>query len=205
MGFAISAPSSSSPTVISTSATASAATASAAAAASSNAHHHAALREAVRELSGGTATSLSAPPTETLAALATEDPAHMKVDELSALATATFQGVPGVLAADPGKAVALWRVAAARGSLDAAYSLAVCLRDGKGAEKDAGTAYGMLHTLARDHNYNMAHVRGSELGRNVPVPSPDLLLLLCVLRSTRSGSCFWPATVPPRCAFGLPP
>jgi TPR repeat protein len=123
----------------------------------------------VRELSGGAATSLSAPPAETLAALAAEDPAHMKVDELCALAAATFQGVPGVLEADPGKAVALWRVAAARGSLDATYSLAVCLRDGKGAEKDSEAAHGMLLTLAKEHNYNMAHVRPRH---SLPSPPP---------------------------------
>ena len=119
---------------------------------------HAALRDAVRELSEGTATTISPPPRETMIALSGEDPQNLKVDELCALASATFQGVPDIIAADPTKAIELWRLAAKRGSLDATYSLAVCLRDGKGTMKDPTTAYTMLAKLANDHNYNIAHV-----------------------------------------------
>ena len=119
---------------------------------------HAALREAVRELSEGTATTLSAPPRETMIAMAAEDPQNLEVDELCALASATFQGVPDIIDADPTKALELWRLAAQRGSLDASYSLAVCLRDGKGTSKDLATAYTMLAKLANEHNYNIAHV-----------------------------------------------
>ena len=90
--------------------------------------------------------------------MAAEDPQSMKVDELCALASATFQGVPDVLEADQSKAVELWRVASDRGSLDAMYSLAVCLRDGKGVDKDLEAARGMLSKLANDSNYNIAHV-----------------------------------------------
>ena len=119
---------------------------------------HAALRDAVRELSEGTATTLTPPPRETMIALSGEDPQNLKVDELCALASATFQGVPDIISADPTKAVELWRLAAQRGSLDATYSLAVCLRDGKGTLKDPAIAYTMLVKLANEHNYNIAHV-----------------------------------------------
>jgi TPR repeat protein len=104
---------------------------------------------------------MTPPPQETLEAMAAEDPQTMKVDELCALASAAFQGVPNVLEADQSKGVELWRIASDRGSLDAMYSLAVCLRDGKGTDKDLEAAYGLLSKLANDSNYNIAHVRAA--------------------------------------------
>jgi TPR repeat protein len=118
---------------------------------------HAALRDAVRELSEGTASTMTLPPDEVIQKWDQEDPSVLNGDELNSLARAHFEGINGVYV-DLRKAVELWKLAAEKGSLGAYYSLAVCYRDGKGIEKDATTAFSMLKTLAEKNNFNSAHV-----------------------------------------------
>ena len=61
-------------------------------------------------------------------------------------------GSAGELPKDEAQAVAVWRAAAARGSIEAKYSLAVCLREGRGCATDAVAARARLSELAGDGN-----------------------------------------------------
>ena len=120
---------------------------------------HIKLREAVRELSNGSSTAISVPSDNILKEWKSKDISLLSDDQLTELARAYFEGVPDLIDVDHIKAVKLWKFAASRGNVDASYSLAVCLRDGKGITADSTAAIKILQDLCENHNYNMAHVR----------------------------------------------
>ncbi|KAJ1400316.1 hypothetical protein B484DRAFT_339236 [Ochromonadaceae sp. CCMP2298] len=55
------------------------------------------------------------------------------------------------------RAVEIWTQAAARGSVEARYSHAVCLREGRGVSIDAALALAKMRALADAENYTLAH------------------------------------------------
>jgi TPR repeat protein len=55
------------------------------------------------------------------------------------------------------KAFEVWTEASTRGSIESTYSLAVCLREGVGCNKDPTRAFELMETLADKHNYYLAH------------------------------------------------
>lgn len=146
---------------------------------------HAALRDAVRELSKGLAKPLQQPPASELhhwdalfrSHTPNTDPKILSTDQLEALARAYYEGpnqaaptstgtshttattplTPHSLPRDEPRALAAWSLAAARGSVEAAYSLAVCLREGRGCSQDSSEAFSRMIALAETNNYHLAH------------------------------------------------
>jgi len=137
---------------------------------------HATLRESIRVLSqGGGAGSatrpMTLPPASTLHEWNQTSLDLLAVDQLEVLARSEYekaegeQGAVGAIVAkveSPQKhlerAVELWREGASRGSIESTYSLAACLREGKGmANKEPKEAFELLKMLAEEHNYNLAH------------------------------------------------
>lgn len=115
------------------------------------------LKEAVRELSEGQASLLSHPPIETLRKWDSLSLSDLSVNQLEELARAYFEGTTD-FPADDVRAVSVWKTAMERGSIESSYSYAVCLREGKGIEKDTTKAYQIFRKLAESHNYPLAHV-----------------------------------------------
>jgi TPR repeat protein len=119
---------------------------------------HAALREAIRELSLGSSKSISLPPSKDLDAWKSQQSSDLETEKLELLARAYFEGRSDMFPQNLPKAIELWGEASARGSLEAAYSLAICHRDGVGVDRNANEAFSMLLKLAEEKNYNLAHV-----------------------------------------------
>lgn len=85
-----------------------------------------------------------------------QTPIELSIAQLEELAGVHLDG-KGV-AKDELKAVEYLNAAAARGSINARYSLAVCKKDGKGMAMDKEAAFRELKDLADTHNLNHAHV-----------------------------------------------
>jgi TPR repeat protein len=77
-------------------------------------------------------------------------------DQLDDLARAYFDGDDG-RQQNFNKAFALWCQSATKGSIGGTYSMAVCLREGKGTAKDSSRSFQILSSLADDKDYMLAH------------------------------------------------
>lgn len=121
---------------------------------------HAILRGAIRELSQGLSKPLQLSPAATLqkwdaAFRGGSEP--VTTEQLEELGRAYYEGGSEALEKDEAMAVAVWRAAADRGSVEASYSLAVCLREGRGCAKDSNEAYARMLLLAEKNSYHLAH------------------------------------------------
>lgn len=168
---------------------------------------HAALRDAVRELSQGLSQPLQQAPASQLAewdaVFRTTQSQALTTDQLESLARAYYEGPPAAssegeqgLPKDETQAHAAWMLAAARGSIEASYSLAICSREGRGCVKDAPAAFARLSELADVHNYHLAHVSGvpsfaalfPSLALTLPsISLPSISLSLSLLNLTLSA------------------
>lgn len=66
---------------------------------------------------------------------------------------------------DPELAVQAWTLASKQGNTDAAYSLAFCLLNGIGTERDEEEAFRLMFPLADSYDNAYAHVSGEEMWR----------------------------------------
>jgi len=125
------------------------------------------LKEAVRELSHGMSKPMQLSPADTLnkwaATFRGEKEKELSTEQLEELGRALYEGAasePGTtvdLPKDEALAVQVWRSAAQRGSVEASYSLAVCIREGRGCAKDSKDAFERMLELAEKKNYHLAH------------------------------------------------
>jgi len=126
------------------------------------------LKEAVRELSHGMSKPMQLSPADTLNKWATafrgEKEKELSTEQLEELGRALYEGAPAPepggtvdLPKDEVLAVQVWRCAALRGSIEASYSLAVCIREGRGCAKDSKDAFERMLELAEKKNYHLAH------------------------------------------------
>lgn len=135
---------------------------------------HAILREAVKELSHGLAKPLQLSPMSSLlqwdAQFRSNNESQLTIEQLEELGRAYYEGHADpnigeidptgsstILAKDEVMAVAVWQAAALRGSVEASYSYAVCIREGRGCTKDPKEAYSRMLALAEKSNYHLAH------------------------------------------------
>jgi hypothetical protein len=91
-----------------------------------------------------------------LQSLHTLDLQTMPLSEVEELARMCFEGSPHI-EKNPSKAVELWTIAADRGSLEAKYSRALCMKDGIGIDKDGKKAAEELSFLSKEKDYHLAH------------------------------------------------
>jgi len=123
------------------------------------------LREAVRELSGlglggelYTNHDISSIPLSNILMLKDMDVNSLSIDQLEILGRTYFDGINEGFNKDVNKAIDIWNIAAQKGSIEAQYSLAVCIRDGVGkVEKDSKKAFDIMIKLAEEKNYHLAH------------------------------------------------
>lgn len=118
---------------------------------------HIALRDAVKELSKGSATPPSLPPTLTIQEWMNKDLTNLNIYQLEQLARAYHEGISGIIDQNSVKAVEIWKFAMDRGSKNASYSYAASLRDGVGVERNIIAAFGILKKLADEDQYNLAY------------------------------------------------
>lgn len=116
------------------------------------------LADAIKTLSHSTTMINQRPNVESqLHSLETLNLQTMPLSEIEELARLHFEGSPQI-EKNPAKAVELWTVAADRGSVEAKYSRALCLKDGLGIEKNEMQASEELRYLSNEKNYHLAHV-----------------------------------------------
>ncbi len=115
------------------------------------------LREAVKDLSDGQSQSITSPSPATLKKWVTLPIAELSVDQLEELARVYFEGNCG-MPKDDNKAMELWTIAADKGSVQAKYSKAMCIKEGSGIAKNVKQAFEELERLANSENFNFAHV-----------------------------------------------
>jgi len=146
---------------------------------------HAILRDAIRDLSQGLAKPLHLSPTTTLrkwdaifrTTTSEAGAVQLSTSQLEELGRAYYEGSAETAIAsgksgggggsggagdrgiprDERLAMDAWRAAASRGSVEAAYSLAVCIREGRGCSKDPIDARKRMRALAEGQNYHLAH------------------------------------------------
>lgn len=82
----------------------------------------------------------------------------LSIEQLEELARAWYEGVDNVVSKDTSKSLEIWSEAANRGSVEAKYSRAICIREGVGIDKDSSVAFSELMHIAENNNYNLAHV-----------------------------------------------
>eukprot|EP01031_Cornospumella_fuschlensis_P028592 gene28592-34516_t len=114
------------------------------------------LKEAMKDLSGGDSRPIILPSDSEISKWLKKPVDQLPVDQLEELARVYYEGSKDI-SADPAKAVELWSLAASKGSVEARYSRAICLKDGVGIAEDKATAFQELQALAEKHNYNFAH------------------------------------------------
>lgn len=119
---------------------------------------HQILRDAVRELSKGQSIRVSSSPVTLLRQWNVLPVKELETDQLLELARVHFEGLGDDIIKDEARAVELWTSAKERGSVEAAYSRAVCIRDGVGTSQDPTQAFRELQELADNEDYNLAHV-----------------------------------------------
>lgn len=112
----------------------------------------------MKDLSEGTAVPISYAPVQTLMRWDRGNLDELKTEDLEELGRAWFEGVEDELEPNHSRAYEVWSVAAQRGSVEAQYSMAVCLRQGSGVPQDSSAAFKTLEKLANSHNYGLAHV-----------------------------------------------
>jgi len=124
------------------------------------------LREAVRELSGlglggdlyQNPQDISNIPLSNLKKWNDMNINELEIDQLELLARTYFEGINEGFNKNIDKAIDIWNIAAKKGSIEAQYSLAICIRDGVGKmEKDSNKAFNILISLAEQKNYHLAH------------------------------------------------
>lgn len=118
---------------------------------------HEDLREAVRELSQGLARPTTSSSNTSLEEMDTTPFSDLEVDQLEELARAHYEGEMGESSVE--RAVTIWIEAAARGSVESQYSLAICYREGNGVTSDSQKAFNMMLDLAMREptGYHLAH------------------------------------------------
>lgn len=117
------------------------------------------LADAIKTLSHSNTMVVQRPDVEAkLQSLGSLDLGTMPIEEIEELARLHFEGSP-LIEKDQNRAFELWKAAAERGSLEAKYSCALCMKDGIGTEKNCVTAAEELRVLSEEKNYNLAHVR----------------------------------------------
>jgi TPR repeat protein len=120
-----------------------------------SAHHD--LKDAVRELSKGETMPVVASSAENLHSWDTQAMDTLTVPQAEELARVFFEGTNG-FPEDKTRSLALWKYAADKGSVEAKYSRALCLKDGVGIAQDSELARDELLALAEQQQYNLAHV-----------------------------------------------
>eukprot|EP01041_Mallomonas_annulata_P011511 gene11511-24074_t len=116
------------------------------------------LNASIKELSKGTKYQ-SLADTQAISKLIIEDSSNLtkiSTEELDIVANSYFEGSNGI-EKDCDQAIRCWQESSRRGSLLAKYSLATCLRDGIGTDKNLPEALGILQDLANSHNLSLAH------------------------------------------------
>ena len=83
-------------------------------------------------------------------------PEKMNGEELEELARSYFEGNNN-FPQDVYKAYTLWDQASQLGNVEATYSKAVCLREGKGVQRNTQEGFHLLKELAEKKNYMLAH------------------------------------------------
>lgn len=114
------------------------------------------LKEAMQELSGGDTRPIILPSDLVVSKWLKKPVDQLPIDQLEELARVYYEGSKEITA-DPAKAVELWTLCASKGSVEARYSRAICLKDGVGIAEDKATAIQELQGLVDKHNYNFAH------------------------------------------------
>lgn len=122
----------------------------------SKAQAYADLREAIKELSIGAGNTYEMHEIAQMEAWNEEHLQELTSEQLMALAKIRYLGSPQ-LKQDEVLAAKAWQVASDRGVAEASYSLAACLREGKGVDKDPDEAYRLLSGLAANHDHPHAH------------------------------------------------
>jgi hypothetical protein len=126
------------------------------------------LNDAMRELSNpiSSTTSLKSVPSKSkqildLISQSSSSFENLSTSQLEEIARVYYDGIEGgILTKDEAKSVEIWTLAAERGSIEAKYSLASCLRERVGVRvaRDPTAAFEGMLSLATSHNYNLAHV-----------------------------------------------
>jgi TPR repeat protein len=84
---------------------------------------------------------------------------ELTVEQIELLAKLNYEGRQSEeIEPNKKKAIDLWKIAADRGSLEARYSLAGCMRVGSDnhIDQDSSKAFAMMKDLADNHNYKLA-------------------------------------------------
>ena len=110
--------------------------------------------EAVKELSGDHFGCVSA---STLLEWNESPLDTLTVEQLEDLGRAMHEGMEGITV-NRERAFEIWTEGANRGSTEARYCRAACIREGTGTKKDPAAAFAEMIFLAEKENYNMAHV-----------------------------------------------
>jgi hypothetical protein len=119
---------------------------------------HATLRNAVRELSQGMSQPMTLSPAPLLNDWNKHDISELPTEKLEELARAHYNGL-AEFTKNPIRAVEIWTEAFDRGdSVESSYSLASCLREGIGIEKNSEKAFEIIIDNAENKNYHLAHV-----------------------------------------------
>lgn len=113
------------------------------------------LKSVVNELSQGRAQTITKAPSSVLHDWASKSLEELKKEELEEMARAYFDGTPEI-EKDFEKAFVLWTEAASRGSTQARYSRALCLREGKGTKVDLTQSFKEMLQLADETDFAIA-------------------------------------------------
>lgn len=114
------------------------------------------FRNVLRELGADAVIRQDLKSQSILSSIQGKEISSLSGEQLEELARAHFHGSDGY-AQDLNKAYELWSLGAEKGSEGAAYSQAVCLREGKGVVKDPERAFALLKDLAERRDYMLAH------------------------------------------------
>jgi hypothetical protein len=113
-------------------------------------------KNAMKELSQDNTVRANLKDPKILAGLLTKNVKELTVTELEQLAEGCFDGI-GV-PVDKAKAFSYWEMAAEKGSFGGKFSVAQCLKEGIGAEKNPERAFQLLTEIVNSTNYAPAQV-----------------------------------------------
>jgi hypothetical protein len=114
------------------------------------------LRNSIADLSAELNSNIITTPPSVLMNLSEADLSMLSLENLEELGRAYSEGVH--LKKDYEKAVEIWRLASAQGSLTAKFSYASLMRDGNGVDKNESLAFELFKELATKHDYAAGHV-----------------------------------------------
>ena len=114
------------------------------------------FRNVLRELGADAVIKQDMRSQNLLASIKGKEISSMTGEELEELARAHYHGTDGY-EQNFNRAYELWSHGADKGSPGAAYSMAVCLREGRGVERNSDRAFQLLLELAEQKNYMLAH------------------------------------------------